>query len=110
MASGFSAIQNNSGVSQGLSPRLAPQSTTYCAIGNAYGGLPSNLMFPIDRSLLLLPLLLTARTPRRSAHRHRYAAYLCPVAGIEWMTRSASRAARIIQMLMRIRAVSCHQP
>jgi hypothetical protein len=28
MASGFSAIQNNSGVSQGLSPRLAPQSTT----------------------------------------------------------------------------------
>src|SRR5205809_7984399 len=28
MASGFSAIQNNSDVSQGLSPRLAPQSTT----------------------------------------------------------------------------------
>jgi hypothetical protein len=28
MASGFSAIQNNSGVSQGLSPRLAAQSTT----------------------------------------------------------------------------------
>src|SRR5262249_27431987 len=28
MASGFSAIQNNSDVSQGLSPRLAAQSTT----------------------------------------------------------------------------------
>jgi hypothetical protein len=28
MAGGFSAIQNNSDVSQGLSPRLAAQSTT----------------------------------------------------------------------------------
>src|SRR5262249_51858719 len=35
----------------------------------------SNLMFPMYRSLLHLQLLLTAGTPRRSGHRHRYAAY-----------------------------------
>src|SRR6516165_10312002 len=45
------------------------RAVTCCAIGNAYGGLPSNLMFPMDRSLLHLPLLLTAGTPRRSGHR-----------------------------------------
>src|SRR5262249_21017934 len=32
IASGFSAIQNNSDVSQGLSPRLAAQSTTRAVI------------------------------------------------------------------------------
>lgn len=42
------------------------RAVTYCAIGNAYGGLPSNLMFPMDRSFLHLALLLTAGTPRRS--------------------------------------------
>ena len=26
---------------------------TFCAIGNAYGGLPSNLMFPMDRSFCI---------------------------------------------------------
>jgi hypothetical protein len=59
------------------------RAVTFCAIGNAHGGLPSNLRFPMDRSLLHLPLLLTAGTPRRSGHRHKYAAYLCRVAGIE---------------------------
>src|SRR5262249_47553227 len=43
------------------------RAVTCCAIGNAYGGLPSNLMFPMDRSLLHFPLLLTAGTPRRLA-------------------------------------------
>src|SRR5260370_19940767 len=39
------------------------RAVTFCAIGNAHGGLPSNLRFPMDRSWLHLPLLLIAGTP-----------------------------------------------
>src|ERR1700730_1453555 len=42
VASGFSAIQNNSGLSQGLSPRLAAQSTTR-AIDQGYRRSPVQL-------------------------------------------------------------------
>ena len=77
---------------------------TSCTIGNAYGGLPSNLIFSIGHFPLFL-LLASHRWHTEalgSSAQIRFVSWSC--CRYRVMTKSASRAARIIQMLMRIRA------
>src|SRR5262249_34286596 len=80
------------------------RAVTFCAIGNAYGGLPSNLMFPMDRSLLLLLLLLIAGTSRRSGHRHRCVAFRADIARSEERRVGTGSRARTSQILLSSRA------
>src|SRR5215831_1224169 len=81
------------------------RAVTPCTIGNAYGGLPSNLIFPMAIFLCCCGSLLTAGTPRRSGHRRRCVGFLADIAS-RVAAKSAITTMRTIQILMRIRAGS----
>jgi hypothetical protein len=93
---------NTSRVSSTAAP--SARAVTFCTIGNAYGGLPSNLIFPMGHFPLLL-LLASHRWHTKalgSSAQIRSVSLLC--CRYRVMTKSASKVARIIQILMRIRA------
>ena len=59
----------------------------HAGTSNAYGELPSNLIFPMGHFPRCCGSLLTVGTPRRSGHLRRCVAFIADIAKAEWRER-----------------------